>query len=326
MSYKGIDVSKWQGNIDWTKVKESGIQFAMLRSSFGTNGKDSYFEKNYKNAKAVGMPLGAYHYSYAKTVAEAIKEAEFCISVLKGKTFDYPIAYDLEEKSVAALGKGTVSAIADAFCSRLEKEGYYVVIYSSLHWFNTYFTETIFKKYDIWLAQWASKITFGRPVGLWQYTSKGSVPGISGNVDMNRSFKDYPSIIANLRGPVNNDDDISSKSVETLAQEVLANKYGVGEARKKALGDRYEEVQKRVNQILYKKPEEIKKPKAGDKLILENKKLFPNAYAETTKNTVSGTYYLYDGKEINGRYRITNRKDRVNKEPISENVTGFIDI
>lgn len=290
MSYKGIDVSKWQGKIDWDKVKASGIQFAMLRSSFGwgEDNKDVRFEENYTNAKKVGMPIGAYHYSYAKTVEEAIKEADLCLSILKGKTFEYPIAFDMEEGSVAALGKEKVSAIADAFCSRMEANGYYVMIYANLNWFQNYFTEAIFKKYDIWLAQWSSKVTLNRAVGIWQTTSKGRVAGISGNVDMDIAYKNYPSIIktAGLNG------FSSVKKNETAAPKPTApTKKGY---------------------------------KAGEKVVLKNAKLYSTAYDKTVDKAISGTYYIYDGKCINGRYRITNSKDKVGKKPVGQNVTGFV--
>ncbi len=159
--YKGIDVSKWQGRIDWALVKNDGIQFAMLRSSFGwgEGSKDFLFETNYENAKRVDMPVGVYHYSYARTPEEAIKEAEYCYSVIKGKTFEYPVAYDMEESGVANLGKARISAIAKAFCEKMQDYGYYVCIYANKHWLDNYFDDEIFEKYDIWLAQWAEKQT-----------------------------------------------------------------------------------------------------------------------------------------------------------------------
>ena len=195
--YKGIDVSKWQGEINWSRVKNAGIEFAMLRSTFGwgESYKDKFFETNYKNAKKVGIAVGAYHYSYATTPEEAIKEADFCHSILKGKKFEYPIAYDMEENKVAILGKEKVSAIAKAFCERMESYGYYVCIYANLYWINNYFTEEIFKKYDIWLAQWTEKPTCTKAYGMWQKTSKGRVDGIDTNVDLDESYKNYPSIM-----------------------------------------------------------------------------------------------------------------------------------
>ena len=195
--YKGIDVSKWQGEIQWSLVRNAGIQFVMMRSSFGwgKGQKDKFFERNYAGAKSVGIPVGVYHYSYATTVEEARKEAELCYSVLKGKKLEYPVAYDMEENRVCALGKQKVSEIAKAFCEKMESYGYYVCIYSNKHWFENYFTEEIFKKYDIWLAQWAAKPTLQRTYGIWQKSSKGKVNGIEGNVDLDESYKNYPAIM-----------------------------------------------------------------------------------------------------------------------------------
>ncbi len=195
--YKGIDVSKWQGDINWSLVANAGIQFVMMRCSFGwgKGQKDKYFEKNYAGAKRVKIPVGVYHYSYATTVAEAKKEAELCLSVLKGKKLEYPVAYDMEENRVSALGKEMVSQIAKAFCETMESNGYYVCIYANKHWLDNYFTDEIFKKYDIWLAQWAEKPTFQKTYGIWQKTSRGRVNGIETNVDLNESYKNYPAIM-----------------------------------------------------------------------------------------------------------------------------------
>lgn len=195
--YKGIDVSRWQSNIDWSKVKNSGIHFAMLRATFGWGDSkpDASFESNYEQAKKVGISVGAYHYAYATTVEEAIKEAEHCYKTIKGKKFEYPIAYDLEEARIEKLGREKISAIAKAFCDKMESYGYYVCIYANLHWLNNYFTDEIFENYDIWLAQWNDKPTFNRPYGMWQKSSKGVVDGIKGNVDIDESYKNYPSIM-----------------------------------------------------------------------------------------------------------------------------------
>lgn len=317
-NYKGIDVSTHQKSVDWAKVKADGVQFAFIRCGYGSrqSQKDKMFEKHYQGAKAVGLPLGVYHYSYANTPELAVKEAECCLEWIKDKSFEYPIVFDMEEADVAELGKETVSAIADAFCSKIDENGYYVMIYANKHWLTNYFTEEIFKKYDIWLAQYNDEVTFKGAYGIWQYTSSGKVDGIDGDVDMNIAYKDYVSLVASL--------SVSKKSVQTLAEEVLDGKYGTGAARKKALGDRYAEVQARVTEILYgEKDEDVS---AGDKLVLKNEPLYANVYTEKSFKTISGTYYIYDGDEINGRYRITNSKDKVNKKPIDSNVTGFIKI
>ena len=170
--FKGIDVSKWQGAIDWKKVKQAGIQFAMLRDGFGRyeGQADEYFEQNYKAATEAGIHVGAYHFSYAKTVEQARAEAAYCKKLIAGKTFSFPIAYDVEDSAQASLSKAEVSAIVDAFCSEMEAAGYYVCVYMNLSWLNSKLTDDIFKKYDIWL-------------------------GISGRVDLDYAYKNYPNIM-----------------------------------------------------------------------------------------------------------------------------------
>lgn len=206
MAKKGIDVSTWQGDIDWNKVKADGIEFAMLRSSFGKENvekqTDNKFHKNYKNAKAAGVPVGAYHYSYATTVEDAKKEADFFLSIIKGYQFEYPVAFDIEDASQMNLGKTRITDIIMAFCERVQAAGYYVSVYTNLDWINNRIDMNRVKVFDIWLAQWNDKPTYSGNFGMWQYTSSGSVNGISGNVDMNIAYYDYPSIIkaAGLNG------------------------------------------------------------------------------------------------------------------------------
>ena len=199
MQRKGIDVSTWQGDIDWNKVKADGIEFAMLRSSFGKENPskqtDNKFWQNYNNAKAAGVPVGAYHYSYAKTVEDAKKEADFFLSIVKGCQFEYPIAFDIEDPSQMYLGKDRITDIIMAFCERVQAAGYYVSLYTNLDWISNRIDMSRAKAFDVWLAQWSSKPTYSGSFGMWQYTSSGSVSGISGNVDMNIAYYDYPSII-----------------------------------------------------------------------------------------------------------------------------------
>ena len=288
MKYNGIDVSKWQGRINWNLVKSDGVQFAMIRSSFGwrKDNVDVLFETNYKGATQVGMPVGAYHYSYARTVDEAIKEAEHCYSVIKGKTFEYPIAYDMEEAGVAALGKAKVSQIAKAFCEKMESYGYYVCIYSGKHWFENYFTEDVFDKYDIWLAQWNNRPTFNKSYGIWQKSSKGRVDGIMGYVDLNEAYKHYPSIMK-MNG---------------------LNGY------KKTSAEKEPEKDMPVS----------KKIVAGQEVNLDKADLYASSTSKKEVNAISGKYYLYDSKVINNRLRITNSKENVNRKPMAKFVTGYI--
>ena len=121
--YKGIDVSKWQGDINWEKVRASGVEFAMLRAGFGRcqGQNDTSFERNYREAKKNGILVGAYHYSYAKTVSDAEKEAEYFLSLISGKSFEFPVAFDIEDNSQKNLSREEVSNIVEAFCGRTEK-------------------------------------------------------------------------------------------------------------------------------------------------------------------------------------------------------------
>lgn len=201
VSKKGIDVSTWQGNIDWKKVKADGIEFAMIRSSFGKENPekqtDNKFHQNMQNAKAAGMPVGAYHYSYATTVKDAKKEADFFLSVIKGYQFEYPVAFDIEDASQMNLGKTLITDIIMAFCERVQSAGYYVSVYTNLDWINNRIDMDRVKIFDIWLAQWNDKPTYNGNFGMWQYTSTGKVNGISGNVDMDIAYLDYPQVIKN---------------------------------------------------------------------------------------------------------------------------------
>lgn len=199
---KGIDVSRWQGDIDWKKVKLAGVEFAMIRGGYGKSSKDVFFEKNYTAAKEADIPIGVYHYSYALSVEDAKKEAESCLAYLKGKKFEYPVAFDIEDKTQNDLSKDLISKIALTFCDTVEKAGYYVSIYSNKSWLSSKLDMTMLSRFDIWLAQWSDEVTYNGSYGMWQYSSKGKIDGINGSVDLNYSYKDYEKIIAvnNLNG------------------------------------------------------------------------------------------------------------------------------
>ena len=194
---KGIDVSVHNGNIDWNKVKNAGIQFAILRAGYGkvASQKDKKFEENYNGAKAAGVPVGAYWYSYAKTVAEARQEAEVCVSILAGKQFEFPIFFDQEERDILATGKANCSAMVRAFCEVLEKAGYWVGLYTSRSYLSTHIEDDIKSRYALWIAEWGSKLNYSGSVGIWQYSEKGGVNGIVGNVDLDEAYIDYAKLI-----------------------------------------------------------------------------------------------------------------------------------
>ena len=196
MELKGIDVSSWQRKPDWPKVSNSGVKFAILRIH-QKSGTDASFEHNYKGCKSNGILIGGYKYSYALTSAQAIEEAENVISVLGGRGLDFPVFYDLEWAQQRSLGKQAIENIAVAFLTRIKKAGYKAGIYCNLDWYNNVLSDAL-KQYDCWIARYPASDNGSvqerlRPnVGVgWQYSSKGKVPGISGNVDMDVFYKDY---------------------------------------------------------------------------------------------------------------------------------------
>lgn len=184
---KCIDVSEHQGVINWVKVKESGIDYAILRAGFGRTSvdqTDETFESNYKNAKAAGLKLGAYWYSYADSTQDAKREAEACLTVLKGKKLDLPVFYDMEESFQTAYGKSMLTNMAKMFCETIKAGGFTPGVYANLTWFENYLDYNSLKKlYPIWLAQYHTEAQLG--CDIWQYSSEGSVPGVCGDVDMN---------------------------------------------------------------------------------------------------------------------------------------------
>ena len=194
---KGIDVSVHNGDIDWKKVKADGIQFAILRAGYGRefSQKDARVEENYKNAKAAGIPVGAYWYSYAMSEDEARVEADVFLSVIKGKQFEFPVYFDVEENKQFDLGKEKLSAIMRAFLEKVESACYFVGLYGSASSLTTHTSDDIKNRYTIWLAHWVNQTNYSGSYALWQYSEKGSVSGINGNVDLDICTNDFPAII-----------------------------------------------------------------------------------------------------------------------------------
>lgn len=261
MQIKGIDISKWQGAIDFQKVKNSGIEFVIIRAGYGTKGKDAFFEANYKKVKAAGLHVGAYWYSYADSLKEADEEADAFLRALSGKQFDYPVYLDMEEKSQLNAGLDFCSGLIKTFCGKLEAAGYFTGFYTSSSYVRAVVKEEIRKRYTFWCAQWASTCSFAGSCGIWQYSSKGMVPGINGRADLDYAYQDFPSIIVNggfngYKTTAKNQESQSAPTltIEEAAKKVIAGEFANGSDRKKAieaLGLPYEEVQTRVNQILH---------------------------------------------------------------------------
>lgn len=191
----GIDVSYWQHGIDWSAVSNSGVRFAIVRLGYGHAGdgqKDSYFEQNYSGAVANKIPVGAYLYSYAETKEDAAKEADFAISILDGRKLDLPVAFDVEEPYHRDnFSTSELTDIIVTFCNKIKAAGYTPMVYSYYNLLNNHVDFSRINDFDVWMANFASTTDFPKRYDIWQYSSQGSVNGISGYVDLNKSMKDY---------------------------------------------------------------------------------------------------------------------------------------
>ena len=204
--YRGIDVSMYQQNVDWKAVKNSGVDYAIIRAGYGryASQKDPYFDQNMRNAKAAGLACGAYWFSYADSVAAAKQEAEVFLQVIDGYQFEYPLVFDIEDQVHVNMTKEQVSAIIEAFCQTVEAKGYYVSVYSYASFLNTKVYQSVLDRYDIWVAHFNTSAPAYSlsSYGMWQYSSTGSVPGIAGDVDLDYGYYRYPNIMsqAHLNG------------------------------------------------------------------------------------------------------------------------------
>lgn len=199
MKYKGFDVSQWNGNCDLAAAKKSGMDFVIIRSSFGNVAAypqqvDTKWYRNVKNAIEAELPFGAYHYSYATTVEGMIAEAKGFVKLLNEvKPVPYFVALDIEEKTQYNLSQSTLGGITKAFIDVVESAGYFCALYSYECFLRKYSAD-FRKKYAIWCANTGG--TPGIGFGVHQYSFTGRVNGIAGDVDMNASDTDYVSIIA----------------------------------------------------------------------------------------------------------------------------------
>lgn len=197
---KGIDVSMHQGVIDFAKVKAAGVKFVIIRCN-NWNGlkncvvKDPYFEQNYKNAKAAGLDVGAYYFTWQSTAGGAMDDAALCMSYIKGRQFEYPIYFDLEWNKAFQQGKAVCDAMVQAFCDRLEANGYFAGLYISRSPLQTYISADVANRYSLWIAEYGSKCNYDGLYGMWQYSSAGRINGISGDVDLDECYVDYPTLI-----------------------------------------------------------------------------------------------------------------------------------
>ena len=265
--YSGIDVSTWQGRIDWAKAKAAGVQFAILRAGYGDalsypGQYDETFEYNYSECKRLGIPVGAYWYSYALTEGQALQEAKSFYTKIKGKQFEMPLLNDLEEPKVLTSGK--LNECHKAWADYLEGLGCFVGIYTFRSALSR-FTERTLTRYMMAIAEYDSnQLNYDGLYGIWQNTSTMRIPGINGNVDHDYCYEDYPAIIKS-RGkngftatktdpkptPAPAPVKPVKKTNEQIADEVIAGKWSAGDERRKMLeaaGYNYDAVQAIVNQ------------------------------------------------------------------------------
>ncbi len=231
---KGIDVSAWQGKIDWEAVKNDGVDYAIIRCGWGdnyTSQDDSYWKRNADECTRLGIPFGTYIYSYAETTAQAVSEAQHTLRLISGYDLSYPIYLDLEDKVTANLSKNEILAIAKAYCETIEKAGYSVGIYANLYWWNNLLTSTEYNQWTRWVAQYNTTCDYSGNYLMWQCTSSGQVKGISGSVDVNMWYMPYhwsDYLSGNVEDPV--EESQARAFVERCYKEILGRTNAVSDA------------------------------------------------------------------------------------------------
>lgn len=201
MNIKGLDVSEFQGEINWEQVKSAGYKFAMLRAGYGYGTVDAQFRRNASECTRLGIPFGVYWFCYAVSPQAAVQEADGCLKTISGYRLEYPVCYDIEQASAAYItGQGVnfnsdlARKLVSSFCSRIEENRYFAMFYTNRNFLDTYLGSQTADRYAFWYARYADTFD-GTKCGMWQYTSQGRVPGISGDADLDIAFEDYPQII-----------------------------------------------------------------------------------------------------------------------------------
>lgn len=248
---RGIDVSEHQGEVDFDAVKNDGVDFVIIRAGYGIGHIDKRFYENYTNAKAAGLDVGAYWYSYATDDDFCRQEAQSFIDTVKGCKFEFPLYFDIEEQKQIVQGQEFCSSLIQTFCDYLEKNGYFSGFYSYLGMINSVVNDCIKSRYTCWVAQWSSNCSYVGDYGLWQYSATGNVDGIQTDVDCNYCYTNFPELIKKLQlnGFYGYD---KLKTIEEVAQEVLSGKWNVGDERRRLLTDagyNYNLIQDEVNRL-----------------------------------------------------------------------------
>lgn len=290
----GIDLSEHNGNVDFTKVKNSGIEFVILRVGWIGNKEnhtlDKKFIENYNNAKANGLKVGFYVYSYVENENAMLSAINWVKNQISGKTHEYPIFLDIEDAQISNLSKEVQTNLCKYFCDNFENSG----VYANLDWFKNKLNVSELTNYKIWLAQWTSASSHSADfkVDLWQYTSKGKVDGINSNVDMN-----YCLNCENNEGGSN---ITGQMSITEVARAVIRGEFGNGEERKTRLtnaGYNYNEVQAKVNELMGVSSVTYK-IKSGDTLSGIAKKYNTTVSKLAQLNNIKNVNLIYAGQTI----------------------------
>lgn len=301
---KGVDVSKNNGTVNWQSIKNAGYEFAVIRLGWGndeTKQDDNQFITNVKECERLGIPYGVYIYSYALNLNEAKSEVNHALRQLKhvGANFKYGVWFDMEDadnykKKNSMPSNQMLVDICYTFCDEIEKSGYYTGIYASLSWLNNQLNNSKLDRFDKWVAHWyVEKTSYNKVYSIHQYTDKANIGGKT--FDANYLVRDF----AKTTTPISIKKE---KTVDELAREVINGLHGNGEARKKSLGSRYNEVQARVNKLLG-----TIKPKSnpvyytvisGDNLTKISKKYGTSISQIASWNNIKNINKIYVGQKL----------------------------
>ncbi len=210
---KGCDISRWNHQIDpitgkylpldFNKIRDAGFEFVIIKAGSTKSGKEPTFEADYAGARAAGLEVGVYYYTYSKTEAEILLDARSLMLILEGKKLEYPVYLDIEDSTLEGLGKNHLSNMCVAFLEELQRSGYYAGLYTNHKWLTAILdTAKMVSLFDIWYARYPetampswNEEKYGKQLGMWQYTQSGQISGIEGEFDFNYCYKDYSEIM-----------------------------------------------------------------------------------------------------------------------------------
>ena len=284
---KLIDISQHNGNINFEELKNNGIKNVIIRVGWIGNKQnhtlDTKFEENYKKAKENGFKVGFYVYSYCKSVETLRQGVNWLLEKIDTKQNEIGVFLDLEDETIQEIGRQNLTEQAKQFCEIIKNSGYIAGIYANKYWFEHLLDIKQLLNYKIWLAEWNKKdnysVTFR--VDIWQY-GQTEIKGINGQVDINEIYYGTNTIFVDI---------------EQIAKDVINGKYGNGQERKQKLGNLYEQVQHKVNEML-KNNEIIYIVKKGDCLCNIAKKFNTTVNKIAVDNGITNVDFIYAGKKL----------------------------